>query len=80
MCSYRKELLANDVDYNAITVVMQNHRMTLESSIQWLSELHDVIVEHFLLLCDQVASKHGFPSFGQVLDRQIALYIDGLGE
>lgn len=80
MCSYRKEVLANDADYNAVTVVMHNYGTNLSGAMEWISDLHDEIVEHFLLLSHQVIRHEGFPSFGPEIDDQLARYIDGLGQ
>lgn len=79
MCSYRKEFLANDADYNAVTVVMHNYGTDVPGAMQWISDLHDDIVEHFLQLREQVIECQGFPSFGPEVDDQLARYIDGLG-
>ena len=80
MCSYRKEVLANDVDYNAVTVVMYNNNVDVDGAIQWISDRHDDIVESFMKTRDDVLNhKNGFPSWGENIDRQLALYVDGLG-
>jgi hypothetical protein len=79
MCSYKKEVLCNDADYNAVTVVMQRNNTDVAGGIQWISDTHDDIAEHFLKLRDDVYAKRGFPSFGEDLDRQIAAYVECLG-
>jgi Delta6-protoilludene synthase len=79
MCSYRKELLSNDADYNAVTIIMHNHHTDVAGGIKWISDLHDEVVEHFLELREQVLELRDFPSFGRTIDLQIAKYIDGLG-
>jgi len=58
---------------------MQRNSTDVAGGIQWISDMHDDIVEHFLKLRDDVHAKRGFPSFGEDLDRQIAAYVDGLG-
>ncbi|KAK7048258.1 isoprenoid synthase domain-containing protein [Favolaschia claudopus] len=80
MCSYKKEVLANDADYNAVTVVMVNEHTDIAGGIQWISDYHDEIVEHFLRVREDVINKNGFPSWGTDIDDQVAKYIDGLGQ
>jgi hypothetical protein len=80
MCSYKKEIIVDDADYNAVTVVMKNNNTDVAGGIQWISDTHDDIVEHFLKVRDDVLNKRGFPSFGEELDRQVAEYVEGLGE
>ncbi|KAF8176079.1 terpenoid synthase [Pholiota molesta] len=79
MCSYKKEIIVDDADYNAVTVVMKNNNTDVAGGIQWISDTHDDIVEHFLKVRDDVLNKRGFPSFGEELDRQVAEYVEGLG-
>lgn len=80
MCSYKKEVLANDADYNAVTVVMKNNKTDVAGAIQWISDRHDEVVDSFLKVRDDVLNKrNGIPSWGEDIDRQVALYIDGLG-
>jgi hypothetical protein len=79
MCSYKKEILVDDADYNAVTVVMHNKKTDVAGGIQWISDLHDDIVEHFLKLRDEVFDKVNFPSYGEDMDRQVEAYVDGLG-
>ncbi|KAK7012921.1 isoprenoid synthase domain-containing protein [Favolaschia claudopus] len=80
MCSYKKEVLANDADYNAVTVVMVNEHTDIAGGIQWISDYHDEIIEHFLRVREDVIKKNGFPSWGTDIDDQVAKYIDGLGQ
>lgn len=75
-----KEILHDDADYNAVTVVMTNNKTDLPGAIQWISDRHDDVVDNFMRVRDDVLNKkNGFPSYGEDLDRQIALYVDGLG-
>ena len=80
MCSYKKEVLADDYDYNAVTVVMHNEKTDLDGALQWISDRHDEIVESFMKVRDDVLNKRGFPSYGEEIDRQVALYVEGLGK
>jgi hypothetical protein len=80
MYSFKKEFLDDDADYNAVTVVMNNTDCSIQEAIDWISRRHDDIVENCLRLRDDVLNKrNGFPSYGESMDRQIALYVDGLG-
>ncbi|KAK7021182.1 isoprenoid synthase domain-containing protein [Favolaschia claudopus] len=80
MCSYKKEVLANDAAYNAVTVVMVNEHTDIAGGIQWISDYHDEIVERFLRVREDVINQNGFPSWGTDIDDQVAKYIDGLGQ
>jgi hypothetical protein len=81
MCSYKKEVLSNDADYNAVTVIMVNNKTDVAGGIQWISDTHDDIVEHFLAVRDDVLNhRNGVPSWGPDIDAQVEKYIDGLGE
>lgn len=80
MCSYKKEVLCNDADYNAITVVMANEKTDLAGALQWISNIHDEIVDRFLSTRQDVLNKrNGVPSWGKEIDDQVAAYVDGLG-
>ncbi|KAF7979340.1 hypothetical protein HWV62_42763 [Athelia sp. TMB] len=81
MCSYKKEVLCNDADYNAITVVMANEKTDLAGALQWISNIHDEIVDRFLSTRQDVLNKrNGVPSWGKEIDEQVAAYVDGLGQ
>lgn len=80
MCSYKKEVLTDSADYNAVTIVMHSNKTDVAGGIQWVSDCHDELVEHFLQLRDEVYNKVNFPSFGDAIDRQIEAYVDGLGQ
>jgi hypothetical protein len=80
MCSYKKEILAGSADYNAVTVVMHNDKTDVAGAMQWVSDRHDELVEHFLRLRGEVYDKVDFPSFGDELGRQIEAYVDGIGQ
>lgn len=51
----------------------------MAGAVQFISDTHDGLVERWLQLRDDILNKRGFPSFGEDLDRQIAVYIDGIG-
>ncbi|KAH9477371.1 Delta(6)-protoilludene synthase [Psilocybe cubensis] len=80
MCSYKKEILVDDADYNAVTVVMHNNKVGVDEGIQWISDLHDEIVDNFLKLRQEVMTKTNFPSYGPEMDRQVEAYVEGLGQ
>ena len=79
MYSYKKEVIADDADYNAITVIMKNHNTNVEGAIDWIVNTHKSLSESFLKTRDDVLNKRGFPSLGEDLERQIKMYIDGIG-
>lgn len=80
MCSYRKEVLTNDADYNVVTVVMTRNGMDLTGAVQWISKRHDEIVANFLKTREDVLyHRNGVPSWGEEVDQKVYAYIDGLG-
>ncbi|GLB39974.1 putative terpene synthase family, metal binding domain [Lyophyllum shimeji] len=79
MSSYKKEVLSNDADYNAITVVQKHLGVDLEGALQWLLEHHDQNIDNFMAVREKVLKKDGFPSYGPRIDREVADYVDGLG-
>ncbi|KAJ6475658.1 terpenoid synthase [Mycena vulgaris] len=80
MCSYKKEVISNDADYNAVTMIMVNNNTDVAGGIQWISDRHDEIVENFLAVRDDVLHHHnGVPSWGKIIDAQVEKYIDGRG-
>lgn len=78
--SYKKESLADNADYNAVTVVMHHKKTDILGGIQWISDRHDELIEHFLELRNEVINKINFPSFGDEIDRQVEAYVDGIGQ
>ncbi|KAF7977391.1 hypothetical protein HWV62_4011 [Athelia sp. TMB] len=81
MCSYKKEVIYNDADYNIVTVIMVNESTDLAGAVQWISDTHDKIVARFLSTRQDVLhQRNGVPSWGKEIDLQVAAYVDGLGE
>ncbi|KAH8824292.1 isoprenoid synthase domain-containing protein [Flagelloscypha sp. PMI_526] len=78
MCSYKKEFLSDDADYNYITVVKKHYNVDIQGAYDILFTTHDEAVENFLSVAEKVRNKDGFPSFGEIVDQQILDYIDGL--
>ncbi|KAJ6580441.1 terpenoid synthase [Mycena vulgaris] len=80
MCSYRKEIMANKADFNIVTVLMTQNQTDIAGAMQWISDRHDELVEHFLAIRDDILGhRHGILSWGPKIDSQIEKYIDGLG-
>jgi Delta6-protoilludene synthase len=78
--SYRKERLANDCDYNAITCVMYHLGLDLHGAVRWVSERHEATLQKFLQTREKVISHDGYPSYGADLDTQIAQYTGVLAD
>ena len=80
MYSYKKEVLSRDASYNIVTVVMLNNDTDLAGAMRWISDRHDELVDSFFKTREEVLNhSHGVPSWGEGIDHQVALYIDGLG-
>jgi len=74
--SYRKEVLSDDCDYNAVTVVMKHLSLDLDAAIQWISDYHDNCLAEFDVIFEEVINhQNGFPSWGGDSDRQLVEYI-----
>ena len=80
LCSYKREFLSGDADYNAVTVAMTQLGTDLTGAVQWVSNLHDEIADKFLkTLADVEAHRNGIPSWGAEMDSAVLAYINGLG-
>ncbi|KIY69043.1 terpenoid synthase [Cylindrobasidium torrendii FP15055 ss-10] len=80
MCSYRKEFLANDCDYNAVTVVTKHLKTDLAGAIQWISDYHDRSVESFMRAREAIIARaEGTSQWSEEDYKQVLRYIDGLG-
>ena len=63
-----------DDGHNLITVVMRQFEMdSVQSSIDWISRLHDDLVKQFMEEWQKI------PTFGGPIDRELRTYCDGLG-
>ena len=81
VCSYKKEVLSDDAAYNLVTVAIANTGMDLDGAMQWISDRHDQLAYNFLKTMDDVIHhKNGVPTWGESIDKQVATYIDCLGE
>ncbi|KAJ6465604.1 terpenoid synthase [Mycena vitilis] len=70
LCSYN----ARGDDHNLVTVVMHSLNFDLAGALRWISELHDKVVDEFLLHFTQV------PHYSDPeLDRQVSDFIHGIG-
>ncbi|KAJ7459414.1 terpenoid synthase [Mycena galericulata] len=73
LCSYNVEQARGDDGHNIITVVMAQFHLDLEGALQWISMLHDTLIARFFLDARRI------PCWGEQLDPQVAVYIEGLG-
>ncbi|KAJ7887375.1 terpenoid synthase [Mycena leptocephala] len=81
MCSYKKEIMVDEADYNIVTVLMTQNQTDIAGAMQWISDRHDELVEHFLAIRDDILNhRNGILSWGPNIDSQIEKYIDGLGQ
>ena len=80
MYSYKKEFLDGDAAYNIVTVVMVNNDTNFAGAMRWISDRHDEVVASFFKTREDVLNhSNGISSWGEDIDRQVAIYIDGLG-
>ncbi|KIY69075.1 terpenoid synthase [Cylindrobasidium torrendii FP15055 ss-10] len=80
MRSYRKEFLAKDCDYNAVTVVTKHLKTDLAGAIQWISDYHDRSIESFMRARKAIIARtEGTSQWSEEDHKQVLRYIDGLG-
>ncbi|KAF7795903.1 hypothetical protein EIP86_007070 [Pleurotus ostreatoroseus] len=80
LCSYKREFLSGNADYNAVTIAKTQLGMDLTDAVQWVSDLYDEIAHKFLqTMADVEAHKSGIPSWGAEMDSAVLAYINGLG-
>ncbi|KAJ7474144.1 hypothetical protein FB451DRAFT_1398142 [Mycena latifolia] len=63
----------DDDGHNLVRIVMHQYNMNHQQAMNWISDLHDEIVDEFLALWESI------PTFGGPLDREVRTYADGLG-
>lgn len=72
--SYYKEHAEGNVTQNALTFLMRAQGMTLAGAVDALTARHRAALARFLDL------RAHLPSWGAALDKEIALYVDGLAD
>ncbi|KAJ7116265.1 terpenoid synthase [Mycena crocata] len=73
LCSYNVEQARGDDGHNIVTVVMVQFNLNLNAALKWISDFHDRLVDEFFLFVKNL------PSWGDILDPQVAVYVEGLG-
>ncbi|KAJ7474169.1 terpenoid synthase [Mycena latifolia] len=73
LCSWNVEQARGDDGHNLVRIVMHQYNMNPQQAMNWISDLHDEIVDEFLALWESI------PTFGGPLDREVRTYADGLG-
>ncbi|KAF8209071.1 terpenoid synthase [Mycena galopus ATCC 62051] len=72
--SYNVEQARGDDRHNLVAIVMRARKLDLPATLEWISSLHDGLVEKFLVAFGQV------PHYSDPeLDRQVTEFIHGLG-
>lgn len=69
--SYNVEQSRSD-KHNMIPVVMHHHGLDLQSAVDFVGELCKQSIDRFNDLCKQL------PSWGPKIDRDVAVYVNGL--
>ncbi|KAJ7254123.1 terpenoid synthase, partial [Mycena rebaudengoi] len=81
MYSYKKEVLSGNTAYNAVTIIMRANLTDVAGGMQWISDRHDEVAQHFLATRDDVLNhRNGVPSWGGDMDEQVKKYVDALGQ
>ena len=80
LASYKKEVLAGDAAYNLVTVTMSEKSIRLEEAVEGIATLCGEVLKDFLLTKEDILQhQNGMPSYGEVIDEHVAMYIEGLG-
>jgi len=72
--SYNVEQAAGHGGHNIITVVMNEEKVNLHRSLDWVAEYHGLILSEFQ------AQHRVLPSWDPVIDRNVKTYVDRLGQ
>ncbi|KAI0062662.1 terpenoid synthase [Artomyces pyxidatus] len=72
LASYNVEQ-AHGGNHNIITIVMHEEKTDIKGATDWVVRYHKTLETRFMELYEQV------PKFGEPVDSQLALYVDGLG-
>jgi len=73
LCSYNVEQAKGDDGHNILTIVMNEFSIDLHGALSWLDAHHAERAARFLELFKRI------PSFGDSIDSQLRIYVDGLG-
>ncbi|KAI0072167.1 terpenoid synthase [Panus rudis PR-1116 ss-1] len=71
--SYNVEQARGDDTQNIVTIVMHAEGLDLHGALEWVKTFHDSIVDRFLVLITEL------PTWGEAIDRQLATYVQALG-
>ncbi|KAI0062676.1 terpenoid synthase [Artomyces pyxidatus] len=72
IASYNVEQARGD-DHNIIAIVMHHEKIDIQGAMDWVVRYYKEVETRFMELYEQV------PKFGELIDSQLAIYIDGLG-
>ncbi|KAJ7664100.1 isoprenoid synthase domain-containing protein [Mycena rosella] len=61
-----------DDGHNLVAIVMHKYHMDVQQAVNWISDLHDRVVEEFLAAWEKL------PTFRDPVDREIRTYVDGV--
>ncbi|RPD59287.1 terpenoid synthase [Lentinus tigrinus ALCF2SS1-7] len=73
ICSYNVEQSRGDDGCNIVTIVMHQFQTDLHGAMEWIDNHHKTLMDRFL-------SYYGhLPTWGPVIDVQVARYVQGVG-
>ncbi|KAI0062680.1 terpenoid synthase [Artomyces pyxidatus] len=73
IASYNVEQARGGDNHNIVTIVMNQEKTDIQGAMDWVVRYHKTIEDRFMELYEQV------PKFGEPVDSQLAIYVDGLG-
>ncbi|KAH9006423.1 terpenoid synthase [Lactarius hatsudake] len=74
IASYNLEQARGDDNHNMITIVMHNNKTDIQGAMNWVYDYHKELEARFMDLYE-----NKIPKFGEPVDTELAVYVDGLG-
>ncbi|KAH9072901.1 terpenoid synthase [Lactarius deliciosus] len=74
IASYNLEQARGDDNHNMITIVMHNNKTDIQGAMNWVYDYHKELEAKFMDLYE-----NKIPKFGEPVDTELAVYVEGLG-
>jgi len=74
IASYNLEQARGDDNHNIITIVMHHNKTDVQGAMDWVYNYHKELEAKFMDIYE-----NKIPKFGEVVDAELAIYVDGLG-
>lgn len=74
IASYNLEQARGDDNHNIITIVMHHNKTDVQGAMDWVYNYHKELEAKFMDIYE-----NKIPKFGEPVDSELAIYVDGLG-